>query len=203
MAAEPRVYDNPTMSPDGSRVALYVTDLGNTDIWVWHIARETLTRRTFDEAIDTAPFWSRDGSRIVFDRRDGGLFWQRADGVGTAERLLESTLAPSGFAWAPDGSLILSEQTRAGGPRDIRLLKIDGERSVTPLVSMEFNEQRPALSPNGQWLAYQSNESGLSEIYVRPFPEGIRANGRSRAAEGKSQRGRRTAIRCITWAARA
>jgi serine/threonine-protein kinase len=170
LAAEPRAYANPQISPDGSRIAVFV--LPDLDIWVWNVVRETLTRFTFDPAPDTSLIWSRDSSRIVFtsDREGGGLFWQRADGTGTVERLLESGLDPRPFAWAPDGSLIFDEVTSSGQSRDIRSLTMNGERTPTTLLGTQFVQWRPALSPDGRWLAYESNESGQFEIYVRPFP---------------------------------
>ncbi|MGH9256445.1 MAG: protein kinase domain-containing protein [Vicinamibacterales bacterium] len=170
LAAEPRAYVNPRISPDGSRVALFTaTDL---DVWVWNVASETLTRFTFDPNPDTFPSWSPDGSRIVFtsDRQGGGLFWQRADGTGTAEQLLESTLDPVAYGWSPDGSLIFDELGRSG-QRDIRLLRMNGVRTATTLLGTAFYEAGPALSPNGRWLAYDSTESGRTEVYVRPFPD--------------------------------
>ena len=171
LAAEPRAYVSPRISPDGSRVAMFT--LPDLDVWILNVARATLTRFTFDPDPDTFPLWTPDSSRIVFNsgREGGGLFWQRADGTGTAERLLESALDPIGYGWAPDGSLIFDELARAGQPRDVRVLRMNGERTATTLLGAAFSEVRPALSPSERWLAYESNESGQSEVYVRPFPD--------------------------------
>ena len=170
LAAEPRQYTAVRISPDGTQLAAYDSNGPNTDIWVWHLLRQTLTRLTFDPAPDRHPLWSVDGSRIVFqsDRDGGGLFWQAADGTGTAERLLETPSNPSAFGWSPDGSLIFDES--APQIRNIRILKMSGDRTATTLLGTEFSERRPSLSPDGRWLAYESDESGQYEVYVRPFP---------------------------------
>jgi serine/threonine-protein kinase len=96
------------------------------------------------------------------------LFWQAADGTGTLERLLETPSNPAPFGWSPDGSLIFDEL--APQLRNIRILKMSGDRTATTLLGTEFSERRPALSPDGRWLAYESDESGQYEVYVRPFP---------------------------------
>ena len=103
--AEPQAYNRPRISPDGTRVAVAGPD--NGDVWIWHLARATLTRLTFDAAVDDNPIWTPDGARVVFfsDRDGGGLFWKAADGTGAVERLLEHPSAAP-FAWTSDGRLI-------------------------------------------------------------------------------------------------
>ena len=170
LGAEARTYTDPAVSPDGTRVAVTVLDLGNTDVWIWSLAGRTLTRLTFDAGFDQAPLWTPDSARVVFSslREGGGLFWKAADGTGEVEPLMET---PNAYAhsWAADGRLVFAELT--SGAFDIGVLTVEGEPNRDVLLDAEFSELRPAVSPDGQRLAYESNESGQLEIYVRPFPD--------------------------------
>ena len=162
--APPRAYDRPRVSPDGTRVAVDIADGDNTDVWIWDLARETLTQLTFDEGVDDFPLWTPDSARVVFRsrREGGGLFWKAADGTGQVERLKEGLARP--YAWAADGRLIFQQA------QDIGVLTMEGERTVEMLLDAEFTEVDPALSPDGRWLAYLSMETGTPLIYVQPFP---------------------------------
>ena len=164
LAAPPRAYIQPRVSPDGTRVAVVVQGEGS-DIWLWDLARQTLSRRTFDPAADFFPVWTPDGRRLVYNSARGSgptLFWQPADGTGAAEALGNGF--PSGMT--PDGTRVLLSI----GGRDQLVLAVDGARSVQPLVQTPFNERNGVVSPDGGWLAYESDSSGRFEIYVRPFP---------------------------------
>ena len=200
IAAPPRAYLYPRISPDGTQVALDVRDQEN-DIWVWSLARSTLTRLTFDPGFDRYPVWTPDGRRIVFSSQPAGapnLFWQAADGTGAAERLTESMNVQFPSSISADGTRLVFEEQRPAP--DVQLLALGGERPstlrepqgrpepgggttgsgrgepveprrVTPLVATMFAERNGDLSADGRWLAYESNESGRIEVYVRPFPE--------------------------------
>ena len=163
--APPRAYDRPRVSPDGTRVAVDITDGDSTDVWIWDLVGETLTQLTFDEENDCCPLWTPDSARVVFasDREGGGVFWQAADGTGQVERLKDGMALP--YAWAADGRLIFEQ-----GPEDIGMLTMEGERTEEMLLNAEFAEAAPALSPDGRWLAYFSLETGRPLIYVQPFP---------------------------------
>ena len=163
-AAPPRAYAGIRVSPDGTRVVAAIFDEENTDVWIWRREQGPLTRFTFDESPDAFSLWTPDSTRVVFysARDGGGLFWKAADGTGEVERLLESTNDPRPSGWSSDGLLIFDQV-----PGDIGVLTIEGDRTVEMLLETEFIEQVPALSPDGRWLAYQSDESGQSEIYVR------------------------------------
>ena len=166
-AAEVRDYGDLRVSPDGTRVAMGIYDQGNTDVWIWHLEQGTLTRLTFDEGEDASPLWSTDSSRVVFRsaRDGGGLFWKAADGTGSVEQLLESAAGVRPWGWSADGRLLFDTATG-----EIGVLSVEGDRTVEMLLETEFQERVPALSPDGRWLAYQSDESGQADIYVRPFP---------------------------------
>jgi Tol biopolymer transport system component len=166
----------PRLSPDGRRVALDTRDQQN-DIWIWDFERRVLTRLTTDPSSDFYPVWSPDGRRIVFASQRAGqlnLFSQPADGTGTAERLTTSATAQAPLAFTPDGkSLVLRDGGAFVGANtgvDLAIMPLGGDRAVKPLIHTTYNETNADLSPDGRWLAYQSNESGRDEIHVRPFP---------------------------------
>ena len=172
VAAPPRAYQHPRLSPDGTRVALCSIDQEN-DLWIWDLRRATLTRLTLDPGTDWFPVWTPDGRRIIFSSNRGGAFnlwWQAADGTGAAERLTTSSNAQFVTGITPDGTaVIFNEQTKTMG-NDLLQLALDGTRRVTPLLQTKFDERNGIVSPDGRWLAYESNSSGPFEIYVRPFP---------------------------------
>jgi len=171
----PRPYLYPRISPDGTRVGLSIFDQEN-DVWVWDLARATLTRLTFGAALDRYSVWTPDSRRIVFSSTSAGgpynLYWLPADGTGPAERLIESAQSQYPMSFTPDGTrLVLYEVEGVGTANDVALLRLDGERRATPLIQGRSNEMNAELSPDGRWLAYQSDESGQFEVFVRPFPD--------------------------------
>ena len=174
LAAPARAYYSLNISPDGTRVALGVSDQDH-DIWIWDLAREVLTRLTFDPGNDRWPVWTLDGRRVVFEsRRESGeanLFWTAADGTGEVERLGESTNSQTPLSFSPDGRLLLFRENFPETDRDLLMLSMEDERATEVLLRTEFQEQNAELSPDGRWLAYQSNVSGQHEVEVRPFPD--------------------------------
>ena len=173
--APPRTYTIPRLSPDGTRVAVDIRDQEN-DIWIWDLTREGLTRLTFGREVDSNPVWTPDGRRIIFSSSRAGLpnvYWQPADGTGTADRLTTSQNVQSPSSISPDGtSLVFAEQTPKSD-RDLYVLRIGGTSQPRPqlLFQAPFTEVNAEISPDGRWLAYQSDESGQEQIYVRPFPK--------------------------------
>ena len=120
------------------------------------------------------PVWTPDGRRLAFRSQRSGphnLFWQAADGTGPVERLTESPNEQSPHAFSPDGTRLLIREERPTTGADLALLTLEGERRVETLVQTTFTERNGEISPDGRWLAYQSDESGQFEIYVRPFPD--------------------------------
>jgi Tol biopolymer transport system component len=173
LPAPERTYVYPRISPDGTRVALYINDQ-ERDIWTWDFTRQTLTRLTFDPADDAYPVWSPDSRRLIFASSRtgvGNLFWQTADGTGAAERLAESPNLQLPHAITPDGTRIIFREIGTTTGLDVMLMPLQPPRRAQPLVQTMFNERNPEIAPDGRWLAYESNESGRDETYVRPFPD--------------------------------
>jgi len=171
LAAPAHAYLLPRLSPDGRGVAVTITEQ-ESHIWLYDLARETLTRLTFEGSANNAPTWTPDGKRITFNSNKEGatnIFWQLADGSGGLERLTTSEylLAPS--SWSPDGQLLSFYEINPTTQRDIWVLRMS-DRKAQPFLRTKFDEAVPQFSPDGRWLAYISNESGRSEIYVQPYP---------------------------------
>ncbi|MFQ5930707.1 MAG: hypothetical protein ACE5MK_13525, partial [Acidobacteriota bacterium] len=125
-------------------------------------------------ANDTDPLWTLDGLRVVFaSRREGeayNLFWKAADGTGQVKRLTTSPYTERPSSFSPDGKSLVFYEAKPETQNDLHVLSMEGEPTPQPLLQTQFNEFRPAISPDGRWVAYQSNESGRAEVYVRPFP---------------------------------
>jgi serine/threonine-protein kinase len=167
-----RAYVYARLSPDGTRIALDIRDQEN-DIWIWDLARQTLARLTFDPGLNRSPVWTPDGKRLAFSaQRDNAenIYWQAADGSGAPEPLTEipnASVFPHVFS--SDGTHFLF--TSIAPPYDISRVSLTADRKPELLLQTPFDETNPDLSPDGRWLAYQSNESGRTEIYVRPYPD--------------------------------
>jgi serine/threonine-protein kinase len=164
-------YEDLSLSPDGRRVALTVE--GSTwNIWIYEITRGTLTRLTFEND-NRDPFWTPDGKRVVYTSfRNGkyGLYWKAADASGSEEQLISDVNWLCASSFSSDGKeLAYIEQSPDTGI-DIWILPLDGERKPRPFLRTRFREWFPAFSPDGHWVAYESDESGRPEIYVQQYP---------------------------------
>ncbi len=170
---ELNIYSAPRYSPDGRRVALTVLGVGTSDVWIYDILRNTFTRLTTDGA-NLRPEWTPDGKRVVFISVRGGqsaIWWQPANGSGPAELLYQPPMEPFEAIISPDAKWLVFRTAPGGSyPRDILMVPLTGERTVTPVVTGPGTESMPRLSPDGRWLAYQSSGLGRFEVFVRPFP---------------------------------
>jgi tRNA A-37 threonylcarbamoyl transferase component Bud32 len=175
LAAEPHGYQYPRLSPDRTRVAVQ----GDGEIFVWDLAREGLTNVTASEAADFYPLWTPDGTRLIFSISRGaggtGLYWQSADGTGAPEPLTEAgEPGPElhiPMAVSANGEQLVYRYLSIARPRpDLRIVSLTGNHTTDDLLSTEFSEQNADVSPNGRWMAYESDRSGSWEIYVSPFP---------------------------------
>ena len=171
-------YADVRISPDGERLALGARDLQN-DIWIGDLRRHTLTRLTFDPAVDQQPLWTPDGRKIVWTSQRGSgvpsLFIQAADGTGPAEPLFRNGNPLFPTAISADGLHVLTWENNPTNAQDLLVvdLKAPGAAAVAaarPLLHTPAAEMDGDISADGRWLVYQSNESGQAEIYVRPFP---------------------------------
>jgi serine/threonine-protein kinase len=171
----PHAYLYPRVSPDGRRVAVTVADTGVAGIWLWDLARATLAPLTFDPHVsDLLPVWTRDGSRMIYSSNRAGpfnLFSQAADGTGAVERLSESPYVQYPTAVSSDGTHVVFNQNSAKTGEDVMALQLHSPHKVLPLVQTRFDERNAIVSPDGRWLAYEANDSGPVQIYVRPFPD--------------------------------
>jgi serine/threonine-protein kinase len=169
----PRPYLLPALSPDGTRFMVFANDQEH-DLWLWDLRRTTLARMTFAPGIDGTGVWTPDGRRVIFTSDRTGvrnLFWQAADGSGTVERLTESPNTQYPSAVSPDGRRLIFTEETPGTTNDVMMIELDGTRRVTSLVQSPFNERNGNVSADGRWLAYEANDSGRFEIYVRPFSD--------------------------------
>jgi serine/threonine-protein kinase len=171
-------YRNLRFSPDGERLALAIA-AQQLDIWVYEWRRDVLSRLTSHPSLDADPVWTPDGKRIAFrSTRDGtdNIYWQHSDGSGEPQRLSETKIGQWPMSWHPGGRLLAFTEIGRESGRDVWILPIDGDETAgwkpgkpTMLVAGPSNEDEPAFSPDGRWLAFQSDESGRNEVYVRAF----------------------------------
>jgi serine/threonine protein kinase len=162
----------PDLSPNGRYVALTRTVNGDRDVWLLEVARGLLSRFTFHPAQEGVPIWSPDGQSIVFNSNrevSFHLYVKPISGTGAEERLLTTTQSKSPTGWSSDGRFLLFRSVDPETSHDLLALPLYGDRKPFPVVRGEFIEPYGQLSPDGKWIAYQSDESGRAEVYVRPF----------------------------------
>ena len=179
---EPGNYFSPRISRDGRRVAydLSETTTDSGDIWTYDLERRIPTRLTFDPRNESAPVWSPDDRRLLFFADYPGhsdLVAIAADGAGQAETVLSNGKNNVPGDWSKDGSTILLE-TRAGGAGTDLLLYRPADKHQADWMATPFGERQARFSPDGNWIAYESNESGREEVYVR----GVASGGKSRVS---------------------
>ena len=170
--APPRAYFAPRISPEGNRIAVWVAEQ-DSDLWLWDMSRATITRLTFAPGIDAYPVWTHDGRRLFFvSEREGArnMFWQSADGTGRVEPMPRSANVQYPTAITPDGNRLIFTETAPKTAEDVMQVDLAASHIVAPLIESTFAERNGVVSPDGHWLAYEANDSGQFEIYVRPYP---------------------------------
>ncbi|MGH2628434.1 MAG: protein kinase domain-containing protein, partial [Anaerolineales bacterium] len=194
---EPAIHLFHRISPDGQKVVVQIIDnrTANADLWIYDLARGVKTRLTFEPSTETSPVWSPDGTHIAYASRRGARFHMRqraSSGVGGEEPLLEEPDADTRpHSWSRDGRYLAFMRRQVSGTTraDIWILPLFGDRKAFPILQSPFEESAAAFSPDGRWLAYESNESGRNEVYVTPFP-GAGGKWQVSAAGGSAPRWR-------------
>jgi len=174
---EPDRYTNLSLSRDGRRVAVSKTTGSppNVDIWLFDLTRPGLsTQLTRHPSNDNDSAWSPDTQRVVFNSNRLGmftLFWRPSNGTEDDEPVFDVLMADvSAPDWSPRGDVIAFAGRGETG-RDLYTVPTTGQRMPVPFLQTRFEEQSPAFSPDGRWIAYDSNISGRTEIYIDPFPK--------------------------------
>jgi eukaryotic-like serine/threonine-protein kinase len=179
---EPGAYDGLAVSPDGTRAVVSRSNdfqgITASNLWLLDLARGTNKRFTSSVGRNDHPVWSPDGSRIVFvSSREGGatsnqnLYQKLAGGTEDETVLFRSGEAKVPTSWSSDGRFLLYTVADPKTKNDIWLLSMDGDHRRTRLLGTEFSESQAQFSPDSRWIAYTSDASGRSEVYVRGFPE--------------------------------
>lgn len=165
----------PRFSPDGRRLAFGTAGTleDATDVWVLHLAAGTIQRVTTDSADNNDPQWSPDGRSLVYsssrDSSDKELYVQPADGSGAARLLVGQPGLQWSSDWSRDGEWILFTNVTPDGASDIWMVPAAGG-DARPWLATPFTERGGRFSPDGRWVAYDSNESGYYEVYIQSFP---------------------------------
>ena len=171
LLAKPDAYLRPSLSPDGNRLAI-----ATTDIWVYDWQRDTMTRLTFGSTASIDPLWSPDGRYILYEA-PGGMFWTRSDGAGKPQPLTQSKNTQFPWSFTPDGKRLAFQEQSPETQYDIWTVALESDGAglragkPEPFLQTPFDERHPSFSPDGRWMAYDSNESGVYQVYVRAFPD--------------------------------
>ncbi|HET9362004.1 MAG TPA: protein kinase [Vicinamibacterales bacterium] len=161
------------LSPDRRTVALVRMVSGNNDVWLTETARDARQRFTSDPAREFDLVWSPDGSRIIFSSARKGvidIYERSVSGGGTETPVWESHESKEVYDWSSDGRWILFATQSPKTAHDLWVLPMEGEKKPIAVAQTASEERNARFSPDGRWIAYESNESGRNEIYVQPFP---------------------------------
>jgi serine/threonine-protein kinase len=163
-------YSAPSLSPTGDRIAVEIGDDGKFDIWLFDLARQSLSRITSD-GLSRYPMWTPDGLHVGMVRRRTGsmdLYWQAPDGTGS-QPLVQAEYPSWIGSWTPAGRGLVYMQDNPVTHGDLWAIDLQGERATRPIVQTPAREYGGRLSPDGRWLSYVSDETGRFELYVVPF----------------------------------
>ncbi len=170
-----KAYAFPRVSPDGKWVAVSTDDSKDTNVWIVDLSGATAPRQLTLGGANRYPVWSANGERVAFqsDREgDFGIFWQKADGTGTAERLMdkpEQGITHIPDSWSRDGKRFSYTAVKGSGSA-VWIYSIEDKKATVFAEKAGAFIGRSAFSPDGEWLAYQSTETGTGQVFVQPFP---------------------------------
>jgi Tol biopolymer transport system component len=173
---KPGSYNWVSLSPDEKRVAVIQRlSSSSLDIWIHELARDSASRFTFGPRRNYSPIWSPDGSRIAYvsNRESPVVYQKESSGTGKEEMLLQGSSQLWLGAWSRDGRFIVyadNDPKNSSSKLDLWLLPLSGDRKPVPFLQTEFNETQGQFSPDGRWMAYTSDDSGIEQIYIQPFP---------------------------------
>ncbi len=148
------------------------------------IERNIPTRFTFNPAVEDDPVWSPDGTRILFtSEREGkrDIYQKLSSGAGGEELVLTSDTFKETADWSADGRYVLYVNNDPQTKSDLWVLPLFGDKQPVPFLATEFDEDQGRFSPNGRWVAFASDESGKTEVYVQTFPD---SGGKSQISTG-------------------
>jgi Tol biopolymer transport system component len=176
----PFVYEaGPSLSPDGTRVASAAFDGSSVHIWLFEFARGAKSRLTSEQGLHTSPVWSPDGGRVAYSSSVRGhydLYVKSSEGTGREELLFESGENKFPTSWSQDGRFLMFSSESVKTSFDLWALPMDGRAADRPgnprpfpVAQTEFGEFMARFSPDSRWIAYASNETGRSEVYLQPF----------------------------------
>lgn len=171
LTATKRPYEDFTVSPDGKYLAITIEG-AITNTWIHDIARDTETR--FNFGIENRdPSWTPDGKRIAYSgHKDGkyAIFWKPLDGSAPEEPLLQKDFPVFAWFFSPDGNTLLYADTLFGGANNVGALPLQDRQHDRTIFPPNYNVEWAVLSPDGKWIAYDSDESGRPEVYLAPYP---------------------------------
>ena len=169
--------DGLALSPDGRQLAFHVAK-ANDDVHILDLQRGIFSRVTFEGGDKLAPVWAPDGARIAYANFRGGggaLVWRPVDSRGEPDPIVAAGNRPTPSSFSPDGKTLAFTEVGPATDADIWVVSLEGSRQARPFLRTRFNEDSAVFSPDGQWLAYTSDESGAKQVYAVRFPDG---NGR-------------------------
>jgi Tol biopolymer transport system component len=173
IASAPGGWEGVDLSPDGRRAAAHRHDADGGDVWIFEAGQTTPSKFTFDASQDNAsPVWSPDGTRIAFSslrNAKRSLYVKLADNSRAEELIVQSDVPVMPMSWSGNKLVYWTRDPKTGG--DVWSVDVS-EKKPVPILQTAADERNPQVSPDGKWLAYSSNETGRSEIYIRPFPDG-------------------------------
>lgn len=166
----------PALSPDDR----YILSYRAADIWVLETTRDASVRLTTNPGTDSFAVWSPDGKRIAFQSYQKGLageIYQKPASGGMEERILSSPDVTHPMDWSPDGRFVLYRMQPQGSNTSqwsLWAVPVERDGRPFPVVQTDFDERDGQFSPDGKWIAFESNETGRYEIYIQPFPRGAK-----------------------------